>query len=104
MSAADHNGDGLIDLYVQTHKIFEPPREMLVRTTLGFDDGRLYGAWLPDDVARRFYSHATSTKIHTTFDRPGPPNMLLRNLGGGRFDRAPGTEHLELFRSTHAAA
>ena len=104
LSAADYNSDGLLDVYVQTHEIFDPSMEMLARTTLGFDDKRLYGAWLPDDVARRFYAHATSGDIHTTFDRPGPPNILLCNRGAGRFDRAPETEQLELFRSTHAAA
>lgn len=37
-------------------------------------------------------------------DRPGPPNVMLRNLGDGRFERAKDCEVLRLYYNSFAAS
>ena len=104
MSAADYDGDGLIDVYVQTRDMFRPAQEMMARANFGLDDGKVFGALLPEEQARRFYEVAMSPEADSTFRRPAPPNMLLRNMGGGKLALAPDTEHLEVYMGTHFAA
>jgi hypothetical protein len=83
VSAADYDRDGLLDVYFSTYGI----------------DLDLQEDFLPREVyrevARRWRSEG-----HLFRDRPGPPNVLLRNLGGGRFGVAPASESLAVYRNT----
>jgi len=83
VSAADYDGDGLLDVYLSTY---------------GIDDD-LQAAFLSPaerlEIKRRWGSGG-----HMFRDRPGPPNVLLRNLGDGRFGPAPNADTLAVWRNT----
>jgi hypothetical protein len=83
ISAVDYDGDGLLDVYFSTYAI-------------------------DDDLAEEFLPVATYNEIHRRWrdgghlfrNRPGPPNVLLRNVGGGRFELAPTAGELAVWRNT----
>jgi len=83
VSAVDYDGDGLLDIYLSTY---------------GIDDD-LQQAFLTaadrEQIKRRWESGG-----HMFRDRPGPPNVLLRNLGDGRFGPAPHADDLAVWRNT----
>ena len=93
VSAADYNGDGLLDVYLSTY---------------GMPHDRKRGAmkWGPE-----FLSAADSAELLRRFDDPeigynryvnavGPPNVLLVNVGGGRFEVSPENEKLQMWLNT----
>jgi hypothetical protein len=83
ISAVDYDGDGLLDVYFSTYAI----------------DADLQEDFLPRAaflaIQRRWRSGG-----HLFRDRPGPPNVLLRNVGGGRFVLAPTSGQLAVWRNT----
>lgn len=95
-SAADYNGDGLLDVYLCTY---------------GFP---AYGAatvddWasemLPADQARyltNLYGNSTHG-YHRFVNSIGPPNVLLVNRGGGRFEIAAESKQLALWTNCFQA-
>ncbi len=86
VSAVDYDRDGLLDLYISTFAAALHPIETLV-----FLD-QLDGA--------RLWALKASGEDHVIKNRFGPPNVLLRNQGGGRFARVEDTA-LNLFRNTY---
>lgn len=99
MSAADYNGDGLLDVYLSTYgaslleEAVEHPEKM---------GNRPLGEFLRAEDAERLGAMMRSTP-NIFRDAPGPPNVLLRNAGGGRFEVARETPELFLFRQTYQA-
>ncbi|HUD71484.1 MAG TPA: VCBS repeat-containing protein, partial [Dongiaceae bacterium] len=83
VSAADIDGDGLLDVYFSTYAI----------------DADLQADFL-SAADRAGIQKRWASGGHLFKDRPGPPNLLLRNMGGGRFAPAPGGETLAVFRNT----
>jgi hypothetical protein len=92
ISAADYNGDGLLDVFFSTYaqetQDASPP-----------DDANK--TWLaeflsPED-ARRLYD---APRKDGMLDMPGPPNVLLVNTGDGRFALSPFHEQLAAWRQT----
>ncbi len=85
ISAADYDGDGLLDVYFSTYAA----RMLLAAapSTPQADSwgGALLADFLPADHARALYSLSRDRIGHLIHDAPGPPNVLLRNLGDGRF-------------------
>lgn len=81
LSAADYDGDGLLDLYVSTYA-----------QTL-----QLVG--LPQDDLLELYRLRVAGGHHMVTNRYGPPNVLLRNQGGGRFARVEDSP-LKLYKNT----
>jgi hypothetical protein len=83
ISAVDYDNDGLLDVYFSTYGI----------------DEDLQADFLPaaafQEIQNRWRDGA-----HLFRSRPGPPNVLLKNLGGGRFDVAPHSEPLAVWRNT----
>ena len=93
VSAADYNGDGLLDIYLSTY---------------GMPHDRKKGAqrWAPD-----FLSKEEADEVLRRFDDPeigynryvnavGPPNQLLVNKGGGQFEISPENDKLKLYLNT----
>lgn len=121
MSAADYNGDGLLDVYVSTYRpaVLENivSNEQNLRDDSGDDphnplDGIASQAmhW-PDEFlskrqAEEYYQRhrekaGTGTdQYNNVLDQIGPPNVLLTNLGGGRFGLAPENQQVAIWRNT----
>jgi hypothetical protein len=83
ISAVDYDGDGLLDVYFSTYAI----------------DDDLQEDFLPPLVYREIRDRWRAGG-HLFKDRPGPPNVLLHNAGGGRFELAPATGQLAVWRNT----
>ena len=82
ISAADYDGDGLLDVYFSTYAA----RMLLEAVTSASGAGVLLTDFLPTDHARALYDLSRDRIGHLIHDAPGPPNVLLRNLGEGRFE------------------
>ncbi len=100
VAAADHDRDGLLDLYVATFAIDVAAHD----ATAALLRGTLLPDLLPEQDARAFHERFFSEEMHPILASVGPPNVLLRNLGDGRFGRSasPGAERL--FRNTYQAS
>jgi hypothetical protein len=90
VSAVDYNGDGLLDLYVSTFagNMAVPSQMQMV--------------YLPGMDGIELWQLRTSDEDHVIKNRFGPPNVLLKNQGGGRFARVEDTA-LKLFKNTYQA-
>ena len=98
VSAADYDGDGLLDLYLSTYSKVLMAREFRERGGK-VSDGMLK-EFLPLPDARRLATLRLAPEFQEFLNHPGPPNMLLRNLGGGRFKVVQDVNALRIFRST----
>ena len=81
ISAVDCDRDGLLDAYFSTYAA----RMLLEAVTTASGAGALLADFLPADRARALYDLSRDRIGHLIHDAPGPPNILLRNLGNGRF-------------------
>ena len=85
ISAADYDGDGLLDVYFSTYAA----RMLLAAATSAPRaepwGGALLADFLSADHARALYDLSRDRIGHLIYDAPGPPNVLLRNLGDGHF-------------------
>lgn len=106
-SAADVDGDGLVDLYVATYasdmlmKEVEAARPGVARG--GAAPGSLLAAMLPERDSRLLARLARHPDAHEFRRLPGPPNLLLHNEGGLRFEEVTDSP-LRLFYNTYQAA
>ena len=90
VSAVDYDGDGLLDLYLSTYAAgMRVPSQMQM-------------AYLPGMDGLELWQFRLSDENHVMTNRFGPPNVLLRNQGGGRFARVENTA-LKLFKNTYQA-
>jgi hypothetical protein len=91
VSAVDYDGDGLLDVYVSTYAA-----TMLwshdVLPFMAPDKADRFQAMFPRETAGEW----------AYFDMLGPPNVMLRNTGGGRFEVVEDPV-LESFRNTYQA-
>jgi hypothetical protein len=106
VSAADVDGDGLLDLYVATYAAQMIVSEMLERERVkrsGVSPARaLLSDHLGEPFASQLYARTQQAGAHIFLSLPGPPNALLRNLGEGRF-RVERDGPLASFRNTYQA-
>ncbi|MCZ6795569.1 MAG: VCBS repeat-containing protein, partial [Planctomycetota bacterium] len=101
LAAADYNADGLLDVYLSTYR-----PAVLAGAGKSGGDSAAAGKWpqefLGDRQAKEYYRrHSQATggpELFSNFlDQVGPPNVLLVNRGGGRFEIAPESPRLELW-------
>jgi hypothetical protein len=95
MSAADYNGDGLLDIYLCTYRPAPPAGS---GAGGGFAQAAKEGDFdWPDEFftpeeakefRRQLKEHRQSAGVNV-LDQLGPPNVLLVNRGGGQFEIAP---------------
>ncbi len=85
ISAADYNGDGLLDVYFSTYAARMLLAAASSASGTDFLGGALLADFLPADHARILGDLSRDRLGHLIYDAPGPPNVLLRNLGHGRF-------------------
>ncbi len=92
VSAVDYDNDGLLDLYVSTYA-----------AGLTTDEpSRKWASYLPSGDAEELIRLRETSEHHVVLNRFGPPNVVLRNLGGGRFAPAEVGE-LRLFKNSYQA-
>ena len=90
VSAVDYDGDGLLDLYISTFAgNMALPSEMQIVLLPGADGLDLWQLRISDED-------------HSLKNRFGPPNVLLKNQGGGRFTRVE-DNGLKLFKNSYQA-
>ncbi|RMH23499.1 MAG: VCBS repeat-containing protein, partial [Acidobacteria bacterium] len=96
VSAADYDGDGLLDVYVATYE------SGVLSAGLERDLADLESACKTAADLSSWRRRVTASSQHPIFDQVGPPNVLLHNLGGGRFAVVDDTP-LRVFRQTFQA-
>lgn len=85
ISAADYDRDGLLDVYFSTYAV-RMVLDAVTATPHGAPwGGALLADFLSADHARVLYELSRDRIGRLIHDAPGPPNVLLRNLGNGRF-------------------
>ena len=103
ISAADYDGDGLLDIYLSTYasSMLEKSRDWLERE--GWVGRAVLEGFLPPSEAARLGELLSDEDFHFYLNRPGPENVLLHNEGQGRFSRV--TSHpLLVYKNTYQAA
>ncbi len=103
VNAVDYDGDGLLDVYFSTYASMIARLEFAAaqHDKAFAERGLLLGEFLPAPVARRVFELNEAPDAHRIRNFPGPPNVLLRGTGDGRFEvvRDPGP--LEGWRHTY---
>ncbi|MGK0187385.1 MAG: hypothetical protein ACI9R3_003172 [Verrucomicrobiales bacterium] len=106
MSATDYNNDGLLDVYICTYR---PAVLGGSSPTGGVASGsdNWPDEFLSPKVAKEYYQrHAKShPKVQgnlfpNLLDQIGPPNVLLVNKGGGKFEPAPESAQIGIWRNS----
>jgi hypothetical protein len=91
VSVADYDKDGLLDVYFGTYG----------GPTMFSHRGALE-KYLSAEQAAEFRQRV-KTESHWLQDRVGPPNVLFRNSGQGRFELSPLSRQVEVWRNTYQA-
>jgi hypothetical protein len=105
VSAADYNGDGLLDVYLSTYAANMQDDELKDNgpPLKNPDSEGLLSDFLPDDVSLRLMKHIGKKDYHRHLNNYGPPNLLLLNTGG-RFETSPLNEQVAIWRHTYQAS
>ena len=101
MSVVDYNQDGLLDVYVATYAV----RLIVnfVETQNQASPPMILSDFLPQADAHFLFQNVMNIKAMIPMDFPGPPNILLRNEGRGRFVPADDAPNLRIFTNTYQA-
>ncbi|MFT5283912.1 MAG: hypothetical protein ACI8TQ_000063 [Planctomycetota bacterium] len=102
IAAADYDGDGLLDIYISTYGSEAYFLDSANMDSLGA--GMLLADKLSEEDARELWRQGTQEDGHKFLNRPGPPNLLLHNVGNGRFELAGRDAPHYLFRNTYQAS
>ena len=110
LNAVDYDGDGLLDIYVSTYASY-----VVQRAVRGMAGSTEFGLGRAVDELKDTLTPAEWVVLQPLIkgmigsndrylDRPGPPNVMLKNLGDGRFARAEDCEPLRLAYNSFASA
>jgi hypothetical protein len=111
LNAVDYDNDGLLDLYCSTYAA----RFVNMANSAIRGDFKALPLETAENYMRRYLGEEDFEKLHALVevqaqtmdidtDRPGPPNVLLRNLGNGLFEPAPDVDNLRIFRNCYDSA
>lgn len=94
MAAADYNRDGLLDVYLCTYRPAAPMGASPAGGVALTEEGGIewQDEFLPPELAREYKrreAEMQQRKGGSVLEQVGPPNVLLVNRGGGRFEPAP---------------
>jgi len=105
VSAADYNGDGLLDVYLSTYSANMQEDENRGRGPLpkNPDSRGLLSDFLPESTAGELNRHISKRDYHRYLNNYGPPNLLLINRSG-RFETAPENDQVAIWRHTYQAS
>ena len=105
MSAADYNGDGLLDVYICTYRPAAPAGASPAGGVAQVNEGDFDwpDEFFPPELAKEYRRRLAEHKRRiggTVLDQLGPPNVLLINRGGGQFEPAPENRTVGLWRNS----
>lgn len=92
ISAVDYDGDGLLDVYLG---LYGPPPSAKAPVSKWARD------FFPEGMAREIIKREATS--HRYLNRLGPPNLLMKNMGGGKFAVSPAVGDLAEWLDTYAA-
>jgi hypothetical protein len=111
VAVVDFNADGLLDIYFSTYAAGLWQQEFIAYLSSGVEQRRRAGETV-DTSAHKFLARflrpnqartlfEKTPTGHVFLDRPGPPNVLLVNKGGGRFEPSRQRKLLGAWRNTY---
>ncbi|CAN5885606.1 hypothetical protein BH23GEM9_BH23GEM9_00390 [soil metagenome] len=104
VAAADYDGDGLLDAYFGTYAAGMTDSVVgMVRMRDRLLNKRLLPEFLEERDARELYRRAMAPGADRTTNHAGPPNVLVRNSGGGRLAVVDDVPELKIFMNTYQA-
>ncbi len=96
ITAVDYDGDGLLDVYFATYA-----SHMAYWERNGYDP-KVFAGYLPERDIAELTRLMGKKGMNPWTDLAGPPNVLLRNVGGGKFEIVQDSP-LRVFRNTYQA-
>jgi hypothetical protein len=105
ISPMDYDGDGLLDVYFCRYN-GNWLGVMAARMEAARDEGKTLEPKFPGmtgEESQKLHELLFSAQAEPFVNRPGPPNLLYRNLGDGRFARAEGAAAAEQYTQSMAA-
>ena len=106
ISVADYDNDGLLDVFLARYAV-PYINGVMARNEAAINEGREPESrflFMSDEESDELFEHLDRPDSNPIWKFPGPPNLLLKNMGGGRFTRAPNSKSLETYWNTLAAA
>tara|TARA_R110002072_G_scaffold303099_1_gene493403 strand:- start:103296 stop:105314 length:2019 start_codon:yes stop_codon:yes gene_type:complete len=102
VSAADYNGDGLLDVYLSTYaaNMLEDENRDRGPPLKNPDAPGVLTDFLPESDAVALQERLSKRDNHRYLNNFGPPNLLLVNRGG-RFETAPENKQVAAWRHTY---
>ncbi|PCJ53216.1 MAG: hypothetical protein COA70_09815 [Planctomycetota bacterium] len=108
LNAVDYDNDGLLDIYCSTYAAnfvnfainsIRGENKNASRQEAEFHLKKYLSTGDFETLHGLMLEQAQTLEVDT--NRPGPPNVLLHNLGGGKFEIAKGADELRILRNSY---